>query len=99
LGGTGINLIAANHVVITQKFWNMNEQKQAIARIHRIGQRRKPTAWILHCRGGIDDRISELQLANGRFEARLMHSLMDSNLTYEQLMDVRAARQAQHQQK
>ena len=44
LGGTGLNLVAAKHVIILQKFWNLNEQRQAVARIHHIGQRRTPKA-------------------------------------------------------
>ena len=97
LGGTGINLISADHVVIAQKLWSLNEQKQAIARIHRIGQKRETKAWILNCKGGIDDRIKELQMANGRFEARIMHSLLDPNLSYENVMDVRRARESAYQ--
>jgi hypothetical protein len=31
--GTGLNLTAANHEVITQKFWVLNEQRPAFARI------------------------------------------------------------------
>jgi len=31
VGGTGLNLTAANHAVITQKFWRLNEQQQAFA--------------------------------------------------------------------
>jgi hypothetical protein len=31
VGGTGLNLTAANHAVITQKFWVLNEQRQAFA--------------------------------------------------------------------
>jgi len=38
VGGTGQNLTAANHVVLTQKFWVLNEQRQAFARIVRLGQ-------------------------------------------------------------
>jgi SNF2 family DNA or RNA helicase len=38
LGGTGLNLVAANHVVILQKFWVLNEQRQAISRIIRLGE-------------------------------------------------------------
>ena len=37
LGRTRLNLVAANHVIILQKFWNLNEQPQAVARIHCIG--------------------------------------------------------------
>jgi len=33
LGGTGLNLVAANHVIIMQKLWNLIEQGQAVARI------------------------------------------------------------------
>jgi hypothetical protein len=33
VGGMGLNLTAANHAVITQKFWVLNEQHQAFARV------------------------------------------------------------------
>jgi len=33
VGGTGLNLTAANHAVITQKLWVLNEQRQAFARV------------------------------------------------------------------
>lgn len=55
LGGSGINLICADHLVILQKYWGINKQKQTIARIHRIGQRRKLKAFILNTKRGIDD--------------------------------------------
>jgi len=92
LGGTGLNLVSANHVVIMQKFWNLNEQRQAVARIHRIGQARTPEAWILHCEGGVDDRAEELHQSRGKFEARIMHGLIGQRFSYMQLMDARATR-------
>ncbi len=92
LGGTGLNLVAANHVIIMQKFWNLNEQRQAVARIHRIGQRRIPKAWILHCEGGVDDRAEELHQSRGKFEARVMHGLIGERFSYMELMDARATR-------
>jgi SNF2 family DNA or RNA helicase len=33
VGGTGLNLTAANHEVISQKFWVLNQQRQAFARV------------------------------------------------------------------
>jgi len=33
VGGTGLNLTAANHVVKTKKFWVLNAQCQAFARV------------------------------------------------------------------
>jgi len=92
LGGAGLNLVAANHVIIMQKFWNLNEQRQAGARIHRIGQIRTPKAWILHCEGGVDDRAEELHQSRGKFEARVMHGLIGEKFSYMELMDARATR-------
>ena len=92
LGGTGLNLVAANHVIILQTFWNLNEERQAVAGIHCIGQRRTPKAWILHCEGGVEDRAEELHQSHGKFEARVMNGLIGQKLFYLELMDARATR-------
>ena len=92
LSGTGLNLVAANHVIIMQNFWNLNEQRQGVGRIHRISQRRTPKAWILHCEGGVEDRAEELHQSRGKFEARVMHGLIGQKLSYRELMDTRATR-------
>ena len=42
VGGTGLNLTAANHTVITQKFWVLHEQWQAFAQAVWLGQNRVP---------------------------------------------------------
>lgn len=93
IGASRINLICSDHLVTLQKFWGINEQKQAVAWINRIGQKRKPKAFILHTKGGINDRITKHQIGNGRFEAKLMHGLMDTDLTYQQIMKMRATRE------
>jgi non-specific serine/threonine protein kinase len=72
LGGSGLNLVAANHIVILQKFKVLNEQCQAIGRIVRLGQQRTPTAWVVHCAGSIDDRAQELHELRAISEARIM---------------------------
>jgi SNF2 family DNA or RNA helicase len=38
VGGTGLDLTAAKHSVITQKFWVLNEQWLALALEVRLGQ-------------------------------------------------------------
>ncbi len=43
-GGVGINLTAADTVVIFDSDWNPQNDMQATARCHRIGQVRKPWA-------------------------------------------------------
>jgi len=45
--GTGLNLTAANDAVITQKFWALNEKRQAFARGVRLGRNRVPHTWLV----------------------------------------------------
>jgi len=47
VGATGPNLTAANHVVLTQKFCVLNEQRQAFAWVVRLGQKTVPHTWLL----------------------------------------------------
>ena len=42
VGGTGLNLTAANHAVITQKFWVLHEQQHTIAQVVWLGQNGVP---------------------------------------------------------
>jgi hypothetical protein len=77
VGGTGLNLTAANHAVITQKFWVLNEQRQAFARVARLGQNRVPHTWLLNTGpGGYDNRASDLHQLSGVAQMRVLHDLM-----------------------
>ena len=97
LGATGLNLVAANHVVILQKFWTLNEQRQAIGRIHLLEQKREPTAWILHCKNSIDDRAEELHMSRAVYEARIMHGLIGESISYTDLVSACKARLQQQE--
>jgi hypothetical protein len=78
LGGTGLNLVAANHAVVLQKPWVLNEQRQAFGRIVRLGQKRVPHTWLLNTGpSGIDDRITQLHITNGSGQLRVLHGLMN----------------------
>jgi len=48
VGGTGLNLTAANHAVMTQKFWVLNVQRQAFAWVVRLGQNKVAHTWLLN---------------------------------------------------
>jgi len=77
VGGTGLNLTAGNHAVITQKFWVLNEQRQAFARVVRLGQNRVPHTWLLNMGpGGYVNRASELHQHSGVTRMRVLHGLM-----------------------
>jgi hypothetical protein len=75
--GMGLNLTAANHAVITQKFWVLNEQRQAFARVVRLGQNRVPHTWLLNTGpSGYDNRANDLHQLSGVAQMKVLHGLM-----------------------
>ena len=59
-GGFGLNLTAADYVVITDPWWNPAAEDQAMGRAHRIGQPRPVTVYRLVGKGTLEERIIEL---------------------------------------
>ena len=59
-GGFGLNLTAADYVVIVDPWWNPAAEDQATGRAHRIGQHRPVTVYRLVNRGSIEERIVAL---------------------------------------
>lgn len=59
-GGTGLNLTAANHVVLYDRWWNPAVEDQARDRVWRIGQRHTVMAHRLVCPGTVDQRVEEV---------------------------------------
>ena len=60
-GGTGLNLTAADTVVICDPWWNPAVELQAADRTHRIGQTRKVTLLKLLVKDSIEEKILEMQ--------------------------------------
>ncbi|MCH7788968.1 MAG: DEAD/DEAH box helicase, partial [Acidobacteria bacterium] len=68
-GGTGLNLTAANHVVLYDRWWNPAVEDQARDRVWRIGQTSTVICHRLVCPGTVDERVEEIvegkrQIAN-----------------------------------
>jgi len=59
-GGTGLNLTAASHVVLYDRWWNPAVEDQARDRAWRIGQTRTVISHRLVCPGTIDERVEEV---------------------------------------
>ncbi|GFE53323.1 SNF2 family N-terminal domain containing protein [Babesia ovis] len=57
-GGLGINLTAANHVVLFDEDWNPFIDLQAIDRAHRIGQKRSVHIWKLISEWTVEERMA-----------------------------------------
>jgi SNF2 family DNA or RNA helicase len=59
-GGFGLNLTAADYVVIADPWWNPAAEDQAMGRAHRLGQKRPVTVYRLVTAGSIEERILAL---------------------------------------
>lgn len=56
-GGFGLNLTAADYVVITDPWWNPAAEDQAMGRAHRMGQLRPVTVYRLVMQGTVEEHI------------------------------------------
>jgi superfamily II DNA or RNA helicase len=60
-GGTGLNLTAADYVLLADPWWNPAAEQQAIDRAHRIGQQNPVVVMRFITRGTIEEKILRLQ--------------------------------------
>ncbi len=60
-GGVGLNLTAADHVIIADPWWNPATEDQAADRAHRIGQDRPVLVQRLVALDTVEERILQLQ--------------------------------------
>jgi SNF2 family DNA or RNA helicase len=60
-GGTGLNLTAADTVILYDPWWNPAVEAQAIDRAHRIGQTKPVFVHRLIAKGTIEEKILGLQ--------------------------------------
>lgn len=60
-GGVGLNLTAADTVIIYEPWWNAAAEQQGINRLHRIGQKKKVMSISLFTKSTIEEKIRELQ--------------------------------------
>ena len=72
-GGVGLNLIGASRLVLFDIDWNPATDLQAMARIHRDGQKRRCYIYRFIMAGGIDEKIWQRQIT----KMGLASSLMD----------------------
>lgn len=74
-GGTGLNLTAADTVIIFDPWWNPSVENQAIDRAHRIGQKKTVNVYRLLTTGTIEEKIQNLKAKKQRlFDALVSES-------------------------
>ncbi|KAI9843174.1 MAG: helicase [Thelocarpon superellum] len=76
-GGAGINLIGASRLVLFDVDWNPSTDLQAMARIHRDGQKRPVHIYRLLVAGALDEKVWQRQIT----KIGLADSVMDQKTT------------------
>lgn len=60
---SGLNLVNATHVFLCEPLINTAIELQAIARVHRIGQRHPTTVWMYLTSGTVEESIYDLSVS------------------------------------
>ena len=60
VGGEGLTLVEANHVVLVNRWWNPSANAQARDRVVRIGQRREVHVYRFCCRGTVEESVERI---------------------------------------
>lgn len=72
-GGLGLNLIGGSRLMLFDVDWNPATDEQAMARIHREGQRKRCRIYRFVVKGGLEERIWQRQVV----KRGLADSIMD----------------------
>lgn len=88
-GGVGLNLIGASRLILFDLDWNPATDTQAMARIHRDGQKRPCYIYRMLTQGALDEKIFQRQVS----KTGLADSVVDgksgaSGFTKEELRDL-----------
>lgn len=73
-GGVGINLATADTVIILDPDFNPHQDLQALARAHRIGQKKKVLCFQLMTKASVEEKIMQI----GRKKMALDHALIET---------------------
>ncbi|KAF5849188.1 hypothetical protein GGP41_006108 [Bipolaris sorokiniana] len=88
-GGVGLNLIGASRIVLFDIDWNPATDLQAMARIHRDGQKLPCKVYRFLVQGGLDEKIYQRQVMKmGLANAVVDNKASASSFSQEELRDL-----------
>ncbi|KAJ5975737.1 hypothetical protein N7481_009444 [Penicillium waksmanii] len=95
-GGQGINLTAADTVILFDSDWNPQQDLQAQDRAHRIGQKKPVIVYRLATKGTVEQTLLEKADSKRRLERLVIQkgkfrSLLDTSANAQELEDLRQA--------
>lgn len=88
-GGTGLTITGADTVILLDPWWNPSVEKQAIDRVHRIGQKKTVHVFRLFTEGTIEEKMFLLQKRKKALFQALVTSNADflAHLSWEELVE------------
>ena len=88
-GGVGLNLIGASRLVLFDLDWNPATDLQAMARIHRDGQKMPCKIYRLLVQGALDEKIFQRQVTKqGLADAVVDNRASAATFSHEELRDL-----------
>jgi len=88
-GGTGLNLMNANHVFHIDRWWNPAVENQATDRAFRIGQKKNVQVHKLICTGTIEETIDTLIEKKSSIAGQILENI-DQMMTEMSTNDLRS---------
>ncbi|ODV96232.1 hypothetical protein PACTADRAFT_23072, partial [Pachysolen tannophilus NRRL Y-2460] len=88
-GGCGLNLIGASRLILFDNDWNPSVDLQAMARIHRDGQKRPVFVYRLLTSGAIDEKIFQRQLMKNNLSDKFLDDKSSSKNDLFEYSDLR----------
>jgi SNF2 family DNA or RNA helicase len=85
-GGTGLNLTAADYVILLDPWWNPAVENQAADRVHRIGQKHPVTVYRLIAADTVEERVLELHKEKRQIAEDVLDGTGSASLSPAQLM-------------
>ncbi|KAJ3411679.1 hypothetical protein HDV05_001840 [Chytridiales sp. JEL 0842] len=87
-GGTGINLVSADTIIMYDADFNPHQDIQAMARVHRIGQEKPVVVYKLFTRGTIEEKIIDSAKRKLVLDHLIVKKMDDDNINTQELSEV-----------
>ena len=81
VGGTGLTLTEANHVIHFDRWWNPAVEDQATDRAFRIGQKKNVLVHKCICRGTLEEKIDEMITSKRELAEEILGDRAEVNIT------------------